>query len=92
MANEEKKIKVNLDPVLYTISNVNIRSHEEGFNFLMISGNQARQFFASPKHTKRIYLLLDKMIAEYEKKFGKLETQLSENKENVSETSIGFEN
>ena len=79
MAEEEKKqIKVNLDPVLYALSNVNIGFNEEVFDFLMISGNQARQFRASPKHAKRILLLLEKQIEDYEKRFGKLETKLPE--------------
>ena len=67
MANEEKQIKVNLDPVLYALSNFNVGFNEELFDFLMVSGNQARQFRASPKHAKRIYLLLGKYLAEYER-------------------------
>jgi len=90
MANEKKQIKVNLDPILYALSNVNMGFNEEVFDFLMISGNQARQFRASPKHAKRIYLLLGKYLTEYEKKFGILETQLLEKKETAQEEKIGF--
>ena len=90
MANEEKQIKVNLDPVLYALSNFNVGFNEELFDFLMVSGNQARQFRVSPKHAKRIYLLLGKYLAEYEKKFGPLETQLPEKKETASEEKFGF--
>jgi len=90
MANEEKQIKINLDPVLYALSNVNMVFDEEVFDFLMISGNQARQFRASPKHAKRIYLLLGRYLNEYEKKFGELKTQLPEKKETGPEGKIGF--
>lgn len=91
MAEETKQIKINLDPVLYALSNVNIGVSEEVFDFLMVSGNQARQFRASPKHAKRIYLLLGKYLAEYEKKFGPLETQLLEKKETAMGEKIGFD-
>jgi hypothetical protein len=90
MAEEEKQIKVNLDPTLYALSNVNIGFNEEVFDFLFISGNQARQFRASPKHAKRIYLLLGKYLEEYEKKFGVVEAQLPEKRETGKETKIGF--
>lgn len=91
MAEEEKQTKVNLDPFLYALSNINIGFNEEVFDFLLISGNQARQFRASPKHAKRFYLLLGKYLDEYEKKFGPLETQLFERKGTESEEKIGFE-
>jgi len=93
MENQEKReVKINLDPVLYALSNVNLRFNEEIFEFLMISGNQARQFCASPKHAKRLYLLLEKNIGEYEKKFGPLQTDLPEEKTSASEEKIGFGN
>lgn len=90
MADQEKQIKVNLDPILYALSNVNMGFNEEVFDFLFISGNQARQFRASPKHAKRIYLLLGKYLEEYEKKFGALKTDLPEKRETMQEGKIGF--
>jgi len=86
----ENEIKVGIDPNLYAVTNVNIAFDEEAFVFLIFSGNQARQFSASPKHAKRIELLLVKQIAEYEKKFGKIETQLPEKKETTGKEEIGF--
>ena len=90
MADETKQIKVNLDPTLYALSNVNIGFNEEVFDFLMISGNQARQFRVSPNHAKRIFLLLERQIREYEKKFKKIEAELPEKMETSSEEKIGF--
>lgn len=70
---------------------VNMVFNEEGFNFLITSGNQGRQFMATPKHAKRIYMLLDKQIKEYEKQFGEIKTQLPEvPKTSQGETKIGF--
>jgi len=90
MAEEQKQVKVNLDPVLYALSNVSMRFGEEVFDFLLISGNQARQFQASPKHAKRIYLLLGKSLSEYEEKFGPIKTQLPEERETGGQEKIGF--
>lgn len=82
MANNEEKpqIRFNVDTNLYAISNINIIPEEEQFVFLIYSGTQIRQFLATPKHTKRIYLLLKQQIEQYEKKFGELKTQLPEKK------------
>ncbi len=90
MENEKKEIKINLDPVLYALSNLNISFNEELFDLLMISGNQARRFRLSPKHAKRAYLLLEKSITEYEKKFGEIKADLPQRQETGHEDKIGF--
>lgn len=70
---------------------VNMMYNEEGFNFLITSGNQGRQFTATPKHAKRISMLLEKQIKEYEKQFGEIKTQLPEiPKQSQEENKIGF--
>lgn len=76
MSEEDKSIAVNMDANLYAITNINIGIQEENFIFIVFSGNQARQFFLTPKHAKRINLLLTQQIKEYEKQFGELETEL----------------
>lgn len=75
---EQQQININLDPNIYFISMVNMVFNEEGFNLLMTSGNQGRQFVATPKHAKRILMLLEKQIKEYEKQFGEIKTHLPE--------------
>lgn len=87
---EQKTIQVNLDPNLYTATNITIAFNEEQFAFTVFSGNQARQFSVSPKHAKRILLLLEKQIADYEKKFSVLETKLPEKMETGKEEQLGF--
>jgi len=91
MEKEPQQIQLNLDPNSYLISMVNMGFDEENFHFLIASGNQGRQFIATPKHAKRIYLLLKKQIEEYEKKFGELKTQLPESPQKTQEeTNLGF--
>jgi hypothetical protein len=90
MAEEQKTIQINLDPNLYTISNVSVGFAEEQFVFTIFSGNQARQFSSSPKHAKRILMLMERNISDYEKKFGKLDTKLPEKMETKEDGSLGF--
>lgn len=88
---QQHQININLDPNIYLITMVNMAFNEEGFNFLITSGNQGRQFSATPKHAKRIYLLLKQQIESYEKQFGEIKTQLPEMpKQSQEEGKIGF--
>ncbi len=91
MANEQQQIQINLDPNSYLITMVNMNFNEENFNFLITSGNQGRQFTATPKHAKRIYLLLKQQVENYEKKFGEIKTSLPQVPKNTSEEpKVGF--
>ncbi len=91
MEKEPQQIQVNVDPNSYLINMMNMAFDEEIFHFLITSGNQGRQFTATPKHAKRIFLLLQKQIEEYEKKYGEIKTQLPERPKNTNETQkIGF--
>jgi hypothetical protein len=90
MEKEPQQIQLNLDPNAYAITNVNMASDEELFHFMLISGNQGRQFTATPKHGKRIYLLLKQNIEAYEKKFGEIKTQLPQKPGNTKEDKVGF--
>ena len=91
MENEKQQIQLNVDPNVYLITLMNIGFNEEFFNFLLASGNQGKQFSATPKHAKRIYLLLKQQIESYESKFGEIKTKLPENTKNTQEESkVGF--
>lgn len=88
---EQQQIQVSVDPNSYMITMVNMAFDEEMFHFLITSGNQGRQFTATPKHAKRIHLLLKQQIDQYEKKFGEIKTNLPQMPKNTSETkNIGF--
>jgi hypothetical protein len=87
---EQKRLQINLDPNLYTIGNISVAFDEEQFILTVFSGNQARQFSMSPKHAKRLSMLLEKNIFDYEAKFGKLATKLPEKMETKEDRSMGF--
>jgi len=88
---EPQQIQVNLDPNSYMITMVNMGFDEEMFHFLITSANQGRQFVATPKHAKRIHLLLKQQIENYEKQFGEIKTSLPQMTKNTSENkNIGF--
>jgi hypothetical protein len=88
---EPKQIQINLDPNSYLITMVNMGFDEEMFHFMITSGNQGRQFTATPKHAKRIYLLLKQQIENYEKKFGEIKTSLPQMPKNTAEEpKVGF--
>jgi|SRR3989338_3022456 len=92
MNKEKQQMTIALEPVEFALNGVNIQFDEESFKFFMISGNQARRYFVSPKHAKRVSLLLDKIIGEYEKKFGKkIETALPETNTQLNQgQGMGF--
>lgn len=91
MEQEKPQMQIGVDANAYTITMVNMGFDEELFHFLITSGNQGRQFNASPKHAKRIYLLLKQQIEQYEQKFGEIKTQLPERPQATqSETKLGF--
>ena len=88
---EPKQVQISLDPNSYAITNVNVAFDEEMFHLLITSGNQGRQFTVTPKHAKRIHLLLKQQIEAYEKKFGEIKTQLIQRPHNEKEaTKVGF--
>lgn len=87
----KKQIQLNLDPNVYLITLMNIGFNEEFFNLLVASGNQAKQYSATPKHAKRIYLLLKQQVEKYEEKYGEIITKLPEKPQSTQpENKIGF--
>jgi hypothetical protein len=88
---EPQQIQLNLDPNSYMITMVNMGFDEELFHFMIASANQGRQFSATPKHAKRIYMLLKQQVEAYEKKFGEIKTTLPEAPKNTAqEPKLGF--
>ena len=87
---EKNQQSVQMDTQLFYVSNVNIALTEEEIYLVVMTGNAARRYVLSPKHAKRLSLLLPKQIAEYEKQFGALETELVEMKDSGDKPGIGF--
>ena len=92
MAQEPQQIQINMDPNSYMITMVNMAFDEEMFHFMITSANQGRQFASTPKHAKRIFLLLKQQIEQYEQKFGEIKTKLPTNQsQNTTEDpKLGF--
>lgn len=83
--------KIQLESPTHALQNVVTQFDEESVRLIMMSGGPARMYVMSPKHAKRIMLVLQKNINEYEKKFGKLDTKLPEQQGSNKEVeSIGF--
>lgn len=90
---EEKQIPVQFQasPNLNYASNANLLFSEEEFVILITSGNQISRYAFTPKHMKRMSLLLERQIKEYEAKFGELKTKLPEaQKETTEKGGLGF--
>ena len=86
----QQQIQVQLDPNGYYITGVNMAISDEEFFFFITSQNQARQYVSSPKHAKRISLLLQKFISEYEAKNGTIQTELPKVPDQTTESNMGF--
>lgn len=71
-----EEIKINIDPFPMALTSASILSDEENFALILISGSQGRNYVLSPKHAKRLLLLLQQKISEYEIQFGELKTSL----------------
>ena len=88
---QPQQIQLGVDPNAYTITSINMGFDEEIFHFLIASGNQGRQFVATPKHAKRILMVLKQQIEEYETKFGEIKTQLPQRPQFTQEEKpVGF--
>lgn len=91
MENQEQQIQIALDQQIFALTNANYIFDEEQIVLFLHSGNSARRYMLTPKHAKRFSLLLDKCIAEYEKKFGVLKTDLpQQNKDENTNTGRGM--
>jgi hypothetical protein len=56
--------------------NVNMAFNEEFFLFVFTSGNRQTEYALTPKHAKRLLMLLERNIRQYEEKLGVLDTRL----------------
>lgn len=89
---EPQQIQVNLEPNVFTISNINLNAGEEEFVMLLMSGNNARQYSLAPKHAKRFAMVLNNAIEAYEKQYGELKTELPKAQPNQTEVKkFGFQ-
>lgn len=83
--------QVQIEPVNFSLDGFNALGEEEVFIFLIQSGISLRRYILTPKHAKRISLLLEKTVDAYEKAHGVLETQLPSIQEEPSGRVTGFD-
>ena len=88
MSNQQQQIP--LEAPAHALQNMMVQYDQEGFRLVLMSGGPARMYVLSPKHAKRIMLLLEKQINEYESKFGELETTLPEAQGSTESEGLGF--
>lgn len=72
------------------LTNVAVSSTEDDFRLTLASYSASRAFVCSPKHAKRMYLLLKTKIEEYEQRFGQLKTDLPPARKDKEAVRIGF--
>jgi hypothetical protein len=87
---EQQQVQIPLEPNAYYISGINITPAEEEFVLHIVSGHSARMYTMNPKHAKRVMLLLQGMISQYEEKFGELKTELPAAPNQTQPRKVGF--
>ena len=87
---EPQQQQIPLDGHAHALVNSMVNFDEEHFQFLMMSGGPARLYIASPKHAKRLMLLLQNQVGAYEKKYGELKTSLATTMKSTSDDEVGF--
>ncbi len=91
MNKDNQSITISLEPVEFALSNSIIAFDEEIFRLVAVSGNQGRQYVLTPKHAKRLLMLLQARMNEFEGVFGKIETSLPQaTPDQSSEKKVGF--
>jgi hypothetical protein len=67
----EQQQQIAIDGHAHALMNVMVNFDEENFQMLMMSGGPARLYVVSPQHAKRVKLLLERQLEQYEKKYSK---------------------
>jgi hypothetical protein len=86
----EQQIQIALEPAVIALTGAQLTFDEEQFYLMTMSGNAGRRYALSPKHAKRLMFLLNKIVGEYETKFGKLKTELMKENRTEEKDEFGF--
>ncbi|MBX4210454.1 DUF3467 domain-containing protein [Candidatus Parcubacteria bacterium] len=79
-----------VEPGALYVTTSTITTTEEEFKFTVTSYNNGHAYAMSPKHAKRMYLLLKTRVEDYEKKYGELKTNLPQIKAVAEQRNLGF--
>ena len=63
----------------YALASCTISYNDENFFLTMHSGRSSKVYVLTPKHAKRILMLMQRDMDEFEEKYGQLETELPPN-------------
>jgi hypothetical protein len=88
---EPTQIPINLDPHAYAVTNLSVTATEEEVAFQLSTGSHMKLYMLTPKHAKRVMLLLEKVMGEYEGKYGKLDTSLPKQIDQTTPKKLGFD-
>ena len=86
---EEQQIPIQVNTTVLALTNLGLVFDEEHFVLQLTSGNQMTRYLVTPKHAKRILMLLQRELEKHEDKFGKLDAKLPE-KGSAPEKRMGF--
>jgi hypothetical protein len=87
----DQQIPINLEPPIFALTNAQIPFDQELFYLIAMSGNTARRYSLTPGHAKRLMLLLQKQVADYEKRFGELRAELPQQPDRTqAKDEMGF--
>lgn len=87
---KQDKNQYQATPNIPFITRATANFSQEHFGMNIFSGNKVYRFACSPKHAKRIKILLERKIEEYEKEHGKLETELPKKEGSKQKDDLGF--
>ncbi len=73
----------------YALGSITLSFNDENFYFALHAGRHTRTYVVSPKHAKRIMMLLEKDVREFEERFGELKTELPPNARNDISSTEG---
>ncbi len=82
----------DIDPVDYAAEDFEISFNDESFFINLTSGRSRRVYVLTPKHAKRLLILLKKDIEKFEKKYGDLKTTVPKKKKTTAhgKRPLGF--
>lgn len=73
---EQVAVPPQVEPFILAVTSVGMIVSEEEFVLQIQSGQLVRRYSLTPKHAKRVLLLLQSNIEAYEKQIGELKTSL----------------